>query len=105
MINRLTPHAALPVWIARRVGHDAGTPLKAYGDIFTRAGLQSIVTGHATVRGSELLIHSFRIGLSFCWWFGSRILLPSRLISWRCRLAAQNQRRCQDRGKEKTWNQ
>ena len=55
VIDGLAPHTALPVRIARRVGHYAGAPFKADGDVFAALGLQLVVTGNAPIGGAELI--------------------------------------------------
>src|SRR6266404_2061238 len=54
MIDRFAPHAALPVWIARRIPHHARPPSEADGNIFTRWRHYSIVASQAPVRSLKL---------------------------------------------------
>src|SRR6267378_2176761 len=51
MIDRVAPDAPLPVRVARRISHHAGTPIEADGDVLTRGSRESIVTSHAAVGG------------------------------------------------------
>ena len=60
VIEGFAAHASLPVGITRGVGHDAGTPLKADGDVLAFAGLHAVVAGDAAVGGAE---HIRRVGL------------------------------------------
>src|SRR6266404_3920387 len=50
MIDRLAPHASLPIGIARRIRHNAGTPIEPDGNILTRRRHDSILTSQAAVR-------------------------------------------------------
>ena len=62
MIDAFAAHAGLPVRIARGIGHDAGAPVEADGDVFARRSGQAVVTCQAAVGSLELW---FRCGL-FC---------------------------------------
>src|SRR5690242_21823043 len=54
MIERLASHAGLPVWIARRVRHDARAPIEADGHVLSRGRRQAVVTGDAAIGGLKL---------------------------------------------------
>src|SRR6266481_3302156 len=53
MIDRFAPDAPLPVRVARRISHHAGTPIEADGDVLTGGSHESIVTSHAAVGGPK----------------------------------------------------
>src|SRR5258708_35666349 len=50
MIHRFTPHAPLPVRVARRIRHYAGTPIESNGNILAGRCHDTIVAGQASVR-------------------------------------------------------
>src|SRR5579872_5459772 len=56
VIQRLPTHAALPVGVARGIGHDAGPPLESNGNIFSGTCFQVVVTGDAPVGCTELRV-------------------------------------------------
>src|SRR5438128_8252119 len=35
MVDRFSPYATLPIWVARRIRHHTGTPVESNGDIFS----------------------------------------------------------------------
>src|SRR5258706_13810747 len=45
MIHRFTPHAPLPVRVARRIRHYAGTPIEANGNMLAERGHDAILAG------------------------------------------------------------
>src|SRR5215471_3676124 len=51
MVNCLSPNAGLPVGITRRVGHYAGTPVDANGEVLACFRFHTVVTCNAPVRG------------------------------------------------------
>src|SRR3954467_15284900 len=59
MVHQFAPYATLPIRISRRVCHDAGTPVETDGDILAGLGLQTIVTGKATVGSVKLSLGLF----------------------------------------------
>src|SRR5260221_964785 len=50
IIDRLAPHASLPVGIARRIRHYAGSPIEPERIIITRRGHDAVVARQASVR-------------------------------------------------------
>src|SRR5258708_4713986 len=53
MIDRFSPHARLPIRIARRIGHNAGPPFSPDGNILSGWRDQANVAGKTTVGGLE----------------------------------------------------
>src|SRR5580704_201389 len=55
MVNRLPPHASLPVRIARGVGHDACAPIEPDGIVCSRLRFHAVVASHAAVGCLKIL--------------------------------------------------
>src|SRR5215472_4142119 len=53
VIHAFAPDAALPIGVAGRISHHAGTPIETDGDVFTGRRDESIVTSQAAVRGPK----------------------------------------------------
>jgi hypothetical protein len=62
VVETLAAHTALPVGIARGVGHDARAPLEADGHVFTIGSLELVVAVGAALGGAEVVGGAMRCG-------------------------------------------